>query len=162
MTKKERDAAYYQRNKERIKARTNAYYHETRADRRARQKERYEEKKEATLARNRAWADANRDKMNAYHRDYVKRNREKWTAQTAEYRAAKKRATVSWANMFFVREIYAAARKRKELLGGEWHVDHIVPLQSDLVCGLHAEANLCLLPGKANRRKSNSYWPDMP
>ena len=42
------------------------------------------------------------------------------------------------------------------------HVDHIVPLQSALVCGLHCEANLEIIPGAANEAKKNYWWPDMP
>jgi hypothetical protein len=42
------------------------------------------------------------------------------------------------------------------------HVDHIVPLQSEIVCGLHGEANLQLLTETENKVKSNKLWPDMP
>lgn len=162
MGKKEDDAAYYARNKERVKARANAYYHATKEQRLAKQKERYEASKETVLARNKAWADANRDKMREYHRAYVKRNRALWSAQTALYRAAKKQATPTWANLPAIKEFYARARKLKEDTGKEWHVDHIVPLQSELVCGLHVEHNLQVLPGRANRKKSNKFWDDMP
>lgn len=162
MGKKEDDAAYYARNKERIKARANAYYHATKDERLATQKQRYEDKKDVVLARNKAWAIANKDKMRAYHRDYVKRNRALWSAQTALYRAAKKQATPSWADAAAIKRFYAQARAMKEATGKEWHVDHIVPLQSDFVCGLHVEHNLQLLPGRANRQKSNRFWENMP
>jgi hypothetical protein len=161
MGKKEDDAAYYARNKERIKARTAEYYARTKAERLAKQKERYERKKDVVLARNKAWADANRDKMREYHSAYVKRNRELWTAQTALYRAAKKQATPVWADAAAIKAFYAQARAMKDETGKEYHVDHIVPLQSELVCGLHVEHNLQVLPGRANRRKSNKFWPDM-
>jgi len=36
------------------------------------------------------------------------------------------------------------------------HVDHIVPLVSQLVCGLQ------ILDAKANIEKGNRSWPDMP
>jgi 5-methylcytosine-specific restriction endonuclease McrA len=41
-------------------------------------------------------------------------------------------------------------------------VDHIVPLKSPLVCGLHVEHNLQVIPATQNRRKHNRVWPDMP
>lgn len=61
-----------------------------------------------------------------------------------------------WANKFFIDEIYALARLRTELTGIEWQVDHIIPLRSKIVCGLHTEQNLQVIPAIENARKSNS------
>ena len=85
--------------------------------------------------------------------------------KTAVYRATKLRAAPAWANQFFIQEAYALARLRTEQKTGghdKWHVDHIVPLRSKLVCGLHVENNLEVIPAYRNRSKGNRYWPDMP
>jgi 5-methylcytosine-specific restriction endonuclease McrA len=74
----------------------------------------------------------------------------------AWYRARNAAATPAWANLQAIALVYMRAR----LHGLE--VDHIVPINHPLVCGLHVEHNLQLLDGDANRAKGNLWWPDMP
>jgi hypothetical protein len=162
-TKAEMDRDYYLRNKERVKARANAYYHATAEERLKKQRARYEENKDVVLSRNRAWANANKEKMGEYHLAYVKRNRAKWSAQTAKYRSKKSTATPLWANLGAINEVYELASEWNSLWPDDLvHVDHIVPLQSKQVSGLHCEANLCVRRAKDNRVKSNRYWADKP
>jgi len=83
-------------------------------------------------------------------------------ARRAKYRASQKQATPSWANQDKINSFYKLAKIESEKQGIEIQVDHIVPLKSEIVCGLHCEANLQLLPKPDNVRKSNRTWPDMP
>lgn len=105
---------------------------------------------------------ANPAKKHALVAAWNKRNRDKCAATTAKHRSAKLNASVSWGNSFFIEEVYALAKVRAKVCGGVWEVDHIVPLQSDIVCGLHWEGNLQVIPRMKNKSKSNRYWPDMP
>lgn len=90
----------------------------------------------------------NSDDWNAAH-PWIK------AASLALRRARKKYATPKWSNSFFIREAYHLARLRTKATGFKWHVDHIYPLQSPLVCGLHVEQNLQVIPALVNQRKHN-------
>jgi hypothetical protein len=82
--------------------------------------------------------------------------------RTKEYQAKKLNAIPTWNERFIVEEAYELAERRSKAFGFKWHVDHIVPIQSPIVCGLHVHSNLQVIPGADNIRKGNLYWPDMP
>jgi len=56
-----------------------------------------------------------------------------------------------WANREKILEIYLKAREEG------MHVDHIIPLNHKLVCGLHWEGNMQLLAPMENILKSNHF-----
>lgn len=93
---------------------------------------------------------------------WAKANPAKVIARTNRHRAAKLRAMPAWANASAIERIYAEAVALTATAGIPHHVDHIVPLQSKLVCGLHVERNLTALPGTVNQSKGARHWPDMP
>lgn len=108
------------------------------------------------------WRARNPEQRKAVMDKYRLSNQDKINAIYAKRRAAKKSAVPSWANSFFISECYHLARLRSKATGFPWHVDHIVPLQNKLVCGLHVEHNLQVIPGAVNQSKNNRHWPDMP
>jgi hypothetical protein len=98
------------------------------------------------LAQNRAWKQINPHKLSMY---------------SARRRAALISATPNWSIDFFVEEAYTLAKLRSETFGVQWEVDHIVPLVSSRVCGLHAHCNLQVIMRSENARKSNTLWDGM-
>ena len=95
-------------------------------------------------------------------RAYKARNPAKTLAATRMRQARKLNATPAWANQFFMEEAYDLARRRTQVTGFEWQVDHIVPLCHPLVQGLHVEHNLQVIPAIQNQQKGNRSWPNMP
>lgn len=83
-------------------------------------------------------------------------------AETRRRAAARKRATPAWADEAAIREFYVEAARRELRTGIRHDVDHIVPINSPVVCGLHCEDNLQVMTKYANIKKSNRVWPDMP
>ena len=108
------------------------------------------------------WRKANPEVEKARTKAWQKANPHYSCAYVGRRRAAKLKATPVWANDFFIEEAYELAQRRSRLTGIKWEVDHIVPLKSRLVCGLHAYTNIRVIPKDVNRAKGNRYWPDMP
>ena len=82
---------------------------------------------------------------------YRKQHPEKFRHYTSFRRALKLKATPQWANLKQIEQIYLKCPEGFE-------VDHVIPLNHDLVCGLHVESNLQYLTIEENRRKSNNFY----
>jgi len=92
-------------------------------------------------------------------------NRQKLRPEIASASAAKRRAvklqrTPAWLTDFDrlkIKCLYSVAamltRENKE----SWHVDHVIPLQGNLVSGLHVPSNMRVLRGKENISKHNNF-----
>lgn len=110
----------------------------------------------------RAWRKANPIVDSEHHRRYRESSSHIVAASSMRRIATKLMATPAWINEFFVEEAYALAKLREKTTGIKWHVDHVVPLKSEIVCGLHVEQNFAVIPARENIRKGNRFWPDMP
>jgi hypothetical protein len=108
------------------------------------------------------WTAANNELMKEIRRAWVLANPDKVLAATRRRQLARTGAVPSWANRKEMRLFYAEARRLTKETGVMHSVDHIVPVVSELVCGLHCEANLQVMSHSANASKGNRWWPDMP
>ena len=75
-------------------------------------------------------------------------------------RQEKRSATPEWLTnnqLAEIENIYWMAQDLKLVSGQEYHVDHIVPLQGEEICGLHVPWNLQILPADMNLSKSNKH-----
>lgn len=114
----------------------------------------------AQLQYNKYWADPITARLTMLQ--YRRANPDKSRAWRMKRIAAEKRSIPLWVNHDAILKAYEAADMMMQLLGERYEVDHIVPLQSKYVCGLHVANNLQVLPRSDNRKKSNRHWPDMP
>ena len=122
-----------------------------------------------------SWKKRNPEKHNASNRlhysinsEYVRAKHKEWKqvnasvvdAHRASYRAAKLCATPAWLTKEHttqIKDFYWLSKDLTSISGQPYHVDHIVPLQGDSVCGLHVPWNLQVLPSDINISKSNSF-----
>lgn len=144
---RERSKRFYHKNKHRLKRTKEKAreYHETNYARnsekiRARRKEYYAKNKERETKRN---------------AEYAKNNKGRCNAIKLKYHAKKLKATPSWADSEKIRIVYEKAEWLSNLMGKVFHVDHVIPLQGENVCGLHVWENLQILEYSINCSKKN-------
>ena len=134
--------------------------------------------KEKNNERSREWHLANKKYANvkrraAYHAEpdnekrrkrqkHYKENKTLYLHHSKLRKSAIKNAAAKWRNDDYIKDLYRNCREAEEIFNAvgvnvKFHVDHIIPLNHDKVCGLHVENNLQILNAEENLSKSNSF-----
>lgn len=159
---KERRKKWYSENDEHAKRYAKMWAEDNKDRVRLKNKEWSDRNKHKKASLNKQWMLRNSDKRRDYMAEYKKSRRSDLTSHENARRARKMAAAPSWANSKEIKWIYRHASLLNCWGGPRAQVDHIVPLTSDLVCGLHCEQNLQILWSHENQSKGNHHWPDMP
>lgn len=122
---------------------------------RARNKKGYEADKQARQLKHRNYAKLHKEKRRQTASIWAKNNRARRAAIWMAYYTAKRMAMPVWADRDAIADFYKLARSASSLTGIQHHVDHIIPLQGELVCGLHVHWNLQVLTASENTAKKN-------
>jgi hypothetical protein len=112
-----------------------------------------EKNKKKYSERNKTWRENNREHLKEYLNEYYRTHPEYKPFHNNLRRARKIQACPKWVNRNDLRKVYQSRPNG-------FHVDHIVPLKSYLVCGLHVPWNLQILSKVKNELKSNTYVPE--
>ena len=100
-----------------------------------------------------------------YQKAWKDRNTIWVRADTKARRRKHREATPSWLTREQkgqIRELYKIAITMTKTTGEQYVVDHIIPLRSEIVCGLHVPWNLRVIPRQENLLKSNKLIDSHP
>jgi hypothetical protein len=139
---------------------TKKYYHENSKTRGTYNKSWREVNKDHVKAKSKSYYASNKEQINLYTKVWRQYNQDRVRNYSASRRALKKQAFPKWLTTDQLKEIeyfYIHARDCEIISGQKYHVDHIVPLKGENVCGLHVPWNLQLLPSDINLSKHNKY-----
>ena len=134
-------------------------------------------RREDVKDRKNEWYEANREQViqaaatrplevkRVYQKAWKERNTVWVRADTKARRRKHRLATPKWLTReqkSEIRQLYQIAITMTKTTGEQYVVDHIVPLRSEFVCGLHVPWNLRVIPRQENLLKSNKLIDTPP
>ena len=107
------------------------------------------------------WDTANKEYVKAYSARYNKKNPHQ-SGKSSVMTRTNKKGVPKWYDIEkeLIRALYLKRDRLTKSTGLEHNIDHIVPICSDDVCGLHTLANLRIISEEENLNKSNKF--DIP
>lgn len=150
--------AWYQANKERHLAKGKAYLEQNRDARREYEKVWYSENRDRYLSVCKSYRDRNREVVREKDRSRYAKEAYRYLSQSRKRESSQRQRTPVWYgefDQFVFEEAYSLAKLRENATGIDWHVDHMLPLRSRKVSGLHVGLNAQVLPAEMNLAKCN-------
>jgi hypothetical protein len=146
---------YYPNNKQRTKEASDKYYNKMKETNFELYKERHDNNHLAYRTRH-------PDRIRQRSRQFLINNRGLHNSYLAKRRTIKLQAIPKWVDHNKIREIYQDCHDiniMNKLCGGteRFVVDHIIPLQGKIVCGLHVPENLRIILASENAKKHNKF-----
>jgi hypothetical protein len=137
---------WYRKNKEYAIAEATKYHYAS-----------YAEKREHKIKYAKEWVKNNPEKYKVNAKRCYEKTKLKRFAYQALSRAKRRNAVPKWFDSIKedVQKIYIEARTKTLETGIPHEVDHIIPLVSEYVCGLHVPNNLRVVTRYENRSKQN-------
>lgn len=129
-------------------------YNKSEAGQTAKQ-EYYKRNREVVIARAQARTP---EEKRAYRAAWKENNIDQVLADNKVRRRKHREATPPWLSRkqkTEIRQLYQIAITMSKTTGERYVVDHIIPLRSDFVCGLHVPWNLRVITQEENLKKSN-------
>ncbi|MEF3068065.1 hypothetical protein [Pandoraea apista] len=125
----------------------------------------YEQNRERALSVGRAYRAANQEIVREKDRARYSRDPEKYLAYSRKREAAQRRRMPKWYgefDQFVFEEAHDLCKRRQAVTSIEWHVDHMFPLRSTRVSGLHVGLNAQVIPAAINLSKGNKMLYTSP
>lgn len=149
------------------------YRYSCKSCRKLESKDRYERKSDQIKKSSKDWYNNNVEYAKQYRKSYYANqyreeaisNAKEWKRNnpgkvnyyTQTRRANIKQRTPAWADMCEIKKIYEECDRITKMTGIQHHVDHIVPLQGEIVSGLHIHTNLQIITATENYVKNNNW-----
>lgn len=120
------------------------------------------------------WVEKNREKVRADNLEWQKNNPDKVKLRNERHKntphgkisrqasrdAYRKRCREASMNRFDIKNITNVYKKCKDIsliTNVKYHVDHIIPITHEKVCGLHVSWNMAIIVEDDNLKKSNHF-----
>lgn len=145
---------YYKANSDKVKQSTKEWATSNREKTNAYKKAWAIKNRESVLQGQKAYKENNKDKIVEYYLS----NKASYIMRSRKREIAKINRTPKWLSekeYSYIKTLYELSNRLSKCLGILHHVDHIIPLQGELVSGLHTPTNLQVIPSKLNLSKGN-------